>query len=268
MSKANRCQVYLINMDSRPDRLANVMSRISGLETKIIRVSAVTGGEVKELGSPIFGPANNVANWYSHMKVLNLFLESGDEYCVVLEDDVLFVNSGIEFLNKIIKSSVSGIDILQFGYLTTKGKLDSGQQDKFFRKKMKFKRLLVTLLIAMASRSDVFNRLRVRLNRSERILEMFKLNEQILGLASPLVEGFEAGTHCYLINRKAASVLLNYNKPTLMGADLSLIVLAVARTVLIARTSLSYAIQDDTPVSTGEHSRLKFDLGSIIISAN
>ncbi len=255
-------------MDSRPDRLANVMSRTCGLETEIIRVSAVTGREVKKLGGPIFAPANNVANWHSHMKVLDLFLESGDEYCVVLEDDVLFVNKGVEFLNKVIKSSVSGIDILQFGYLTTKGKLDSGQQDKIFRTKMKFKRLLVTLLIEVASSSDVFNKLKVRLNRSERILEMFMLNEQILGLSSPLVEGFEAGTHCYLINRKAASVLLNYNKPTLMGADLSLIVLSVARNILIARTTLSYAIQDDTPVSTGEHSRLKFDLGSIIISTN
>jgi hypothetical protein len=63
-------------------------------------------------------------------------------------------------------------------------------------------------------------------------------------------------------------MLLKYNTPMLMVADLSLIILSVAKNLLIARTTLSYAIQDDSPVSTGEHSKLNFDLGSIIISTN
>jgi hypothetical protein len=52
----------------------------------------------------------------------------------------------------------------------------------------------------------------------------------------------------------------------LMVADLSLIVLSVAKNLLITRTTQSYATQDDSPVSTGEHSRYRFDLGSVILS--
>jgi GR25 family glycosyltransferase involved in LPS biosynthesis len=97
-------------------------------------------------------------------------------------------------------------------------------------------------------------------------LKVFEYNEKVLGLNSPLVEGFEAGTHCYLISRNGAKALLKYNNPALMSADLSMIVLSVARNFMVVRTTISYAVQDDTPVSIGEHSSLKFDLGSIIIS--
>jgi GR25 family glycosyltransferase involved in LPS biosynthesis len=200
------------------------------------------------------------------MKVLSLFLESNDDYCVILEDDVLFINNGVEILNKIITSPVSQIDILQFGYLSINNRLDSGIPDSHFRLKSRFERMIRSITFTLINKFTKFQYLKVRINRANRILEILKLNEKILGLTSPLVEGFEAGTHCYLISRRGAQVLLTYNKPMLMVADLSLIILSVARNLLIVRTTLSYATQDDSPVSTGEHSRLKFDLGTTILS--
>jgi GR25 family glycosyltransferase involved in LPS biosynthesis len=204
----------------------------------------------------------------SHMKVLRLFLESDDEYCVVLEDDVLFINEGVDFLKKLLNLQLSEIDILQFGYLAINGRLDSGIRESNNRRKERILRILKIFAVKTVSIFSTFKGLEKRIDRSRRILRILKHNEKLLDLNSPLVEGFEAGTHCYLINRKAASVLLNYNYPMLMGADLALIVLAVARNILITRTTSSYAIQDDSPVSIGEHSKLKLDLGTIIISAD
>jgi GR25 family glycosyltransferase involved in LPS biosynthesis len=260
--------IYLINLDAREDRLKNVLDRVSGLADSLIRVSAITGEEIRNSDIPVFATDNTVANWNSHMKVLRLFLESDDEYCVVLEDDVLFINEGVDFLKKLLNLQLSEIDILQFGYLAINGRLDSGIRESNNRRKERILRILKILAVKTVSIFSTFKGLEKRIDRSRRILRILKHNEKLLDLNSPLVEGFEAGTHCYLINRKAASVLLNYNYPMLMGADLALIVLAVARNILITRTTSSYAIQDDSPVSIGEHSKLKLDLGTIIISAD
>jgi GR25 family glycosyltransferase involved in LPS biosynthesis len=262
----NSFKVYLINLDNRSDRLMNVRSRVSELKSEIIRVSAVTGEEVKNSKISIFAPQNNVANWLSHMKVMSIFLESDDEYCVILEDDVLFINDGLEFLNKLITTSISEIDILQFGYVAVNGNLDSGQKDGYFRGKARLNRFLKVAILTIVKRAKRLESIKRRLERTNRILQILKSNEEKLGLKSPIVEGFEAGTHCYLVSRKAATALLNYNNPMLMVADLSLIVLSVAKNLLITRTTLSYATQDDSPVSTGEHSRYRFDLGTIILS--
>jgi GR25 family glycosyltransferase involved in LPS biosynthesis len=262
----SKMKIYLINLESRADRLANVISRVREIDSPIIRVSAITGEEVRNMGNPIFAPQNNVANWHSHMKVLRLFLDSKDEYCVILEDDVLFVNNGVNFLTKLIDSKVRDIDILQFGYLSINGRLDSGEKDALFRFKARCARKLKSLALSVLDRFQNLDSLKSRLNRTKRILKVFEYNEKVLGLNSPLVEGFEAGTHCYLISRNGAKALLKYNNPALMSADLSMIVLSVARNFMVVRTTISYAVQDDTPVSIGEHSSLKFDLGSIIIS--
>jgi GR25 family glycosyltransferase involved in LPS biosynthesis len=200
------------------------------------------------------------------MKVMSIFLESGDEYCVILEDDVLFINEGVEFLNKLISTRVSGIDILQFGYVAVNGNLDSGYKDGYFRVKARLNRSFKVAILAIVKKVGRLESIKRRLERTNRILQILELNEEKLGLKSPIVEGFEAGTHCYLVGRKAAIALLNYNKPMLMVADLSLIVLSVAKNLLITRTTQSYATQDDSPVSTGEHSRYRFDLGSVILS--
>ena len=260
--------IYLINLDTREDRLKNVLGRVSGLAASLIRVSAVSGEDIRNSEIPVFATDNTVANWNSHMKVLRLFLESGDEYCVVLEDDVLFINEGVDFLEKLLNSQLSDIDILQFGYLAINGRLDSGIRESSNRRKEIFLRILKILAVKIVPIFSIFKGLEKRIDRSRRILRILQQNEKLLGLGSPLVEGFEAGTHCYLINRKAALVLLKYNYPMLMGADLALIVLAVARNILITRTTLSYAIQDNSPVSIGEHSKLNLDLGTIIISAD
>jgi GR25 family glycosyltransferase involved in LPS biosynthesis len=260
----NRVKIYLINLDNRPDRLTNVLKRVCDLQVKIFRVSAVTGEEVKKLGVPYYALENNVANWYSHMKVLSIFLETEDEYCIVLEDDVLFSSDGLRLLDRIVNNSISEIDILQFGYVAVNGKLDIGKRDSVFRTLAKFRRISEVFVLELLNKTKSFHSFKHRLSRKEKILGIFRLNEERLGIKSLIVEGFEAGTHCYMINRRAAKALLKYNTPMLMVADLSLIVLSAAKNLLIARTTLSYATQDDSPVSTGEHSRYRFDLGSVI----
>jgi hypothetical protein len=165
-----------------------------------------------------------------------------------------------------LNTEVYGIDILQFGYVPVNGKVGLGENDFYFRFKCKVKRILLRIAIYLIDYFVYSKWILKRIDRTRRVLNVFRINEERLKLKAPLVEGFEPGTHCYLIGRHAAGVLLKYNVPALMGADMALYFLAMARHLMIVRTSSTFAVQDNSPVSTGIHNRYQHDLGSIIFS--
>lgn len=74
--------IYFINLDHRTDRLEQIKGEIARLgieEEKIHRVSAVYTPEIGVLGCAL-----------SHIKALDLFLQSSHKSCLLLEDDFMF----------------------------------------------------------------------------------------------------------------------------------------------------------------------------------
>lgn len=75
--------IYYINLDHRTDRREQIEKELECFDCEKVRVSAYKGGA---LGCSL-----------SQIKALMLFLESGQEECIIFEDDFMFVRNPKEF---------------------------------------------------------------------------------------------------------------------------------------------------------------------------
>ena len=107
-------KAYVINLTSRTDRWDSVEKQGEALGMSLIRVDAVSKDET--LSEP-FVTSAVAAAWYSHRKAMNMFLASGDEYALILEDDFLLRTRWKNF--DFSKYESLNIDFFQIGYLIT-----------------------------------------------------------------------------------------------------------------------------------------------------
>ena len=77
---------YVINLFDRTDRWAQVESQKSRLGIEIIRVDAVSISS-DLMQTEKFAAPGVAATWKSHQKAMAKFLESNNDYCLILEDD-------------------------------------------------------------------------------------------------------------------------------------------------------------------------------------
>lgn len=81
--------ILLINLARRPDRLAFMQSQLDALELPFERIDAVDGKAVDlGPGTDLITPVE-LACALSHRKAWAHFLDSGENVCLILEDDVL-----------------------------------------------------------------------------------------------------------------------------------------------------------------------------------
>jgi glycosyl transferase family 25 len=109
---------YVINLDRATDRWESVI-RSPGLKNlNIIRVSAIDGKTLQP-PYPNFSPwgyflcrgrrinPNHVACYNSHLKAMNLFLESGEEHGLICEDDIAGTPELLDVLKNVLRYSDS-----------------------------------------------------------------------------------------------------------------------------------------------------------------
>lgn len=265
---------YVINLDSRPDRYFKVEDQFLMRGISLERISAVSGKELVALGEETIAPPNNQAVWMSHRKVYEELIRSGDEYCFVFEDDVVMTEEAFRLLKEFEyqAENLPRIDYLQFGYLTYRGKLDSGEFDFRVRCNQRVRiwfYFILSKILSILQRfsislffldyhSEFIDKVRRRIRKYSQI----RLLTKNLRLSSPLIYSNESGGHAYIINRNFAKALLRFNLPLFLVTDLGLISLAKAANFLIYRTGKSLAFQDTSLVSTGIHSSKTFDISS------
>lgn len=190
---------YLINLDRETTRLESALFEASLLEIDLFRISAVDRQNLNQ-GEPCLVTDGVKAAWLSHMLCLETFLKTKSEFALILEDDfsVKNVNTFNKELSLLLQLSP---DIVQFGFLTpgidTRIKiLISNFENTFFR-------ILGSALKVL--NHDFQNRLRVR-----RLLDVPN---------GYVVDDFQPGAHCYLVSRKAATIILQLNKPQYLSID-------------------------------------------------
>ncbi|MBO7720831.1 MAG: glycosyltransferase family 25 protein [Kiritimatiellae bacterium] len=109
-------KVFLVNLDRNPERLADISRELAELGVEFERVSAVYGrslGEDEKRRSVarfkwwcLNGTAprdGEIGCALSHLKTYRRFLETGENCCCVLEDDLLFDRRFKEQLGRIEK---------------------------------------------------------------------------------------------------------------------------------------------------------------------
>ncbi len=104
---------YVINLDRCTERWEKIEAGFSGIDVCLIRVSAIdVARETKFRRVPFYRPfwfrfftgrpatAGEIGCYYSHLKALRMFLDSGAERALICEDDVIPERDLMEILEE------------------------------------------------------------------------------------------------------------------------------------------------------------------------
>jgi GR25 family glycosyltransferase involved in LPS biosynthesis len=98
--------IYIINLDRSPERWEKMKSQCINLNC--IRINAIDGKNLDDMKyNDIMKKTkmkkNTIACFLSHLKCLNKFVKSNDEYVVILEDDVDIEKNFTKKINNLLK---------------------------------------------------------------------------------------------------------------------------------------------------------------------
>jgi GR25 family glycosyltransferase involved in LPS biosynthesis len=198
---------FLINLDRRPDRWLEFNQISPTLEIPIIRFSAVDGQDLPK--SELRTPPPVAACWMSHQDVAQKFLESEAEYCLVLEDDLALTKDSIRALNQLWERPFQDFDLLQIGFCVGNNQLSN-------RVSYSRQHHVVNILKQFKLLSAPLTQRLLKYIYGYKISCLQKIN-------LPVAENtFELGTHAYLISRKFAEMMVSFNRPVYLPADLAM----------------------------------------------
>lgn len=225
-------KAYVINLDSRPDRWADVIVQSSSLGLEILRIPAVSFDSV--VNSP-YVTRVIAATWQSHQKAMKEFLDSSEEYALIMEDD--FVLSSRWHPDVLHLSSELRIDLLQIGFLITN--------------------LVDRIQITLNSSFDVLLKVlreTTKISRSlgNRFGNKLLIREQ-LGIPFKLVcNDIRPGAHAYIVSRNFAQAAIQINSPEFLSADAVFMSMGWMRSFRLLRLRKSLVSQSNSESSITE----------------
>jgi GR25 family glycosyltransferase involved in LPS biosynthesis len=172
------------------------------------------------------------ATWKSHQKAMSAFLESEDQYALILEDDFLVTKSwSLDLLNSALSTNP---DFFQLGFLKT------GPVDRFNLKLCNFQDSFLKSLLRFTHFSS-----QIAKNFGHRLL----VSEQI-GLAWNVVpNNIRAGGQAYVVSRQFAQAAQHMNTPAFTSADGMFMTLGDVRSFRMFRFRKSIINQTDSVTS-------------------
>lgn len=224
-------RAYVINLKDRVDRWDSVQKQLNNLGLSITRVEAFNKSDLRENEST-FVALGVAATWKSHQLAMQKFLESSDEFGLIMEDDFYLKKSWkIQIMNQAISLNP---DFFQLGYLVTSpvDRIELALSNSFD--------VLLKLINKLCSFSSLFNnRFGARLLVSEQ-----------RGLPwSVVANDIRAGGHAYLVSRKFAEASVFMNTPAFTSADGVFMSLGDVRSFRMYRLRKSAIDQTDSPTS-------------------
>ena len=250
---SSRKIAYLINLDRRPDRWYEFVEQSKELELPISRFSAVDGLEISK--SELRLPPSVAACWMSHQAVAREFLETGAEYCLVMEDDIELNHTSIAGLKNLWEKSLQNIDLLQIGFCVSHHRLSN--------------RVLHCTQYRMVEILYQFRLLKLtsfrRILKSIYGYEFLTLND----IDQPVAfKTFELGTHAYIMSSKFAHAILSFNYPVFLPADLAMMELTKTHKYNVFRLNRSLINQSDSPssISNASSNALEKEIARLLSS--
>ena len=222
---------YLINLETRRDRLNSSKLEAKKLGLNLIRVDAFPAIAKPSDGNLLSGSAH--ACYESHMKALRLFLSSNSKHCLILEDDFIVENRK-RLLATISRIQLSDWDFVQLGFLNT------GLRDRFHRLLTNYETAIIRIVETLdrrflPNRFSVSTRLRIK---------------RIRGVPKGFVpDDIRSGAHAYVISRTMAEKVLLFNDPVFLTTDGFYSSLAWDKAFRMIRVGKSFINQSDSPSS-------------------
>lgn len=210
---------YVISLKDRIDRQKAFFAQLEGVSLQPQLIEAVTSSEVY---TPFHENLAVAACWTSHQKVARYFLETNAAYALVFEDDAEISDCMLGFIESLTTEDLASIDCLQIGYNVFNGKIMGRKSDSFSRNRAR-----ISYLFHRRGRASVI-----------------KIAQEFV-----IMNAFETGTHCFLMNRKVARLILQINSPVVVPADVAFNLLTKMRGARVARLSRSLCQQSDSPSS-------------------
>ena len=222
-------KAYVINLNSRTDRWNSVERQSRTLGFPLIRVDAISKDEVP---AEPFVTSAVAAAWYSHKKAMSSFLETEDEYALILEDDFVLQSRWSNF--DFSKYQSLDIDFLQIGYLITTP-LD------LLEMKIKASADLFLKILTWVAHTRVIKKTNLR----KKILIREQLDLPLHLVASDI----RPGAHAYIVSRQFALAMQQINSPVILSTDALYIALGWMRSFKFVRLRKSVVSQSDSITS-------------------
>jgi GR25 family glycosyltransferase involved in LPS biosynthesis len=219
---------YVINLANRPDRWQSVMQQSDVLALNIVKVHAISTDDIN-CASERFVAPGVAATWKSHQLAMRIFLESGDEFGLILEDDFLLSKSWREFDLTLAKKVRA--DFLQVGFLIT-SPLDFFKYvlDEVWDYSIKFLREM--------SRIPFF--------RDLPVFKRLLITEQVGVPWNVVPNNIRAGGQSYIVSRNFAQASVEMNTPVFNTTDCFYISLGDVRTFRMVRTRKNFIKQTNS----------------------
>jgi hypothetical protein len=208
------------------------MAQKSILSLEIHRVPAISIESV--VVSPYVAKVI-AATWQSHQKAMKMFLESSEEYALIMEDD--FVLSNRWALDRMQLSHTLGADFLQVGFLIT---------NSIDRIQITLNSIFDGFLKVLHKLSDLFGFIRNRLGKKLLIREQSGIPFQIV------CNDIRPGAHAYIVSRAFAQAALQINSPEFLSADAVYMSMGWMRSFKLLRFRRSLIAQSNSESSITE----------------
>jgi len=221
---------YVINLKSRLDRWDSVLAQSAKLDIPIVRVNAIEMESLSEQN--LFVASGVAATWQSHQLAMATFLDSGEKYGVILEDDFFVTKSWSKTMFELALRVDP--DFFQLGYLITSplDRIELFFNDLFDR--------ILKLLSKLCSFSVLLNK---------RLGGRLLIREQKLIPWNVVPNDIRAGGQAYLVSRKFALASKYMNTPSFTSADGMFISLGDVRSFRMFRFRKSLINQTDSVTS-------------------
>lgn len=217
--------MFAINMDRDVDRWQSVAEQATKFGLRIQRIPAIESQHIPA-GELSFVTAGVRAVWKSHMKCMQLLLESSSTHALILEDDFHILKPKDLFLS-LSRSDVRAYDVVQLGWVVPG--LDNKVELIYKRLESYFFRFIFQFLSRFRPNSN--HLIRLRPSAHGRAPRGF------------IPDNFQPGGHCYMVSRDFASLILQINDPQFLATDDLYIALAKMRSVRFIRSKKNLAGQ-------------------------
>jgi len=217
--------ILVINMDEDLDRWQSVAEQAIKFGLIVQRVPAIEskGVPVSELS---FVTAGVRAVWKSHMRCMQLLVESNSTHALILEDDFQILKPK-QLIASCSRSDVLRYDVIQFGWVVPG--MDNRVDMVYKCIEHFFFVCFYKLLTTFTPKSN--HLLRLRPSAHGRAPKGF------------IPDDFQPGGHCYMVSRDFASLVLQINEPQFLATDDVYMALAKMRSVRFIRSKKNFATQ-------------------------